>query len=173
MTYKKRPPKKDRKFSYLHYGVLLFPQGAWTDKDEESVKKMVRDDHKETPNLFQSSYPSNCNYCNQTHELLQGLLGKNKGLIYVGHVIYLENDEMKVIAKFLDHKKVKKIYLFQGGPLQRNEISVKSSGRIKSKDIVIKDRLKPLKVTKIEFYKIIDETKFEEEVIYEIFKTHK
>jgi len=168
MHYKRRPPKKDRKFSYAHYGVLLFPQGAWADRDETSVREMVKSNHRETPNLFKSSYPSSCNYCNQIHELFQEILGKNKGLIYCGHVIYLEFDEMKIIANFLDNEKVKKIYLFQGGPLQRDEVSVRSSGRIKSKEIIIKDRLKPLKVMKSEFLQILEQEKFEQEILYEI-----
>ena len=171
MQYKRKPLKKDRKISYMHYGVLLFPQGAWSEKDEDSVRKMVKDNHEQTQNLFYSSYPSNCDYCNQIHKIFHEILGKNKGLIYVGHVIYLEDDEMKVIANFLDHDKVKKIYLFQGGILEKNkDVTLKKSGRIQSKDIVIKDRLKPLKVSKEEFQSIIDEKKFEEETFYEIIK---
>jgi hypothetical protein len=173
----KWPPRlksmEERKFSYMHYGVLLFAQGTWNDKDRKKVHEMLSSHPKSQSDelyLFQGAYPSNCKICNQIYELFSEILGKNDGMMFYTHDIWLEISGMKLLTELVfKSEEVKKFYIFQGGPIERSAMSKGKFIRMKLiEEIILKERLKPQKVTKKEFLEILDTDRFEEEILYEV-----
>lgn len=161
--------------SYEHYGILIFAQGAWKEKDKVSVIKNIN--QLNIDYLYRASLPNNCDICNQIHDIFAEIKGKNDGIMYVAHA-YLETDSIKKLADHvLDNELVKKIYLFQGGPMKhkkgrpvisnRNirEIKVK---RRKYQDVILKERLISEKYTKSDFIKLLEQNGFQFDVLYEI-----
>jgi len=176
----KWPPKPksmaERNFSYMHYGVLIFAQGTWSDQERNEVREKLFHDAKSQSDelyLVQGTYPSSdCNICNQIHDIFEDLLGKNPGMMFYTHDIWLELSGMKLLTKLIfDSDKVKKFYIFQGGSIERSAIHQRKFGRIKLlEEIILKERLTLRKVTKSEFLKILDENEFEEEILYEVIR---
>lgn len=173
----KWPPRpkslEERKFSYMHYGVLLFAQGTWSEKDRKQVNELLLNHPKSQSDelfLVKGSYPSNCDLCNQIHEIFSAILGKNDGMMFFTHDIWLEISGIKLLTELIGtSEKVKKFYIFQGGPIERNALSKGKFTKMKLiKEIILKDRLKFQKVTKKEFFEILDANGFEEEILYEV-----
>ena len=158
MTYKKKVG-----ISYMHYGVLIFAQGSWRERDKEFVMQIVRNHKRDLPNLYRSDSPTSCDVCIQIHDIFNEIKGKNDGILYTTHQLFLETKEMILITNLMlddNNDKVKKIYIFQGGPVKRAE-------RLK---INLSERLSNKNVTRADFLKILEEGKFEEEVIYEVIR---
>ena len=145
MTYS----KKGTPISYAHYAVLVFAQGVWAERDKEAIHKKSKANITKTPNLFRSDSPASCDICIQIHDIFGEIKGKNDGILYTTHSLLLEIDEIKVIANMFlaDDLKVKKLYIFQGGPVKRSE---------RGKKIDIRKRLTSKKVFKDEFLEILE-----------------
>lgn len=158
MTYKKKAI-----FSYLHYGILVFAQGAWREKEKVSLEEKINQKKREgeLPNLFRYTSPFNCDLCNQINDLFEEIKGKNDGIMYFAHE-NLELDEIKMFTNLIiDDEMVKKMYMFQGGPVERSKIG---------KEINLRERLTPKSCGKSEFVKILEDNEFQLEILYEITK---
>ncbi len=156
MTHKKKLP-----FSYLHYGILIFAQGVWAEREKQGIIDKKNTRHRDLPNVYRTNFPTSCNLCTQIHEIFVEIKGNNDGLMYVGHT-NLELAEIELITTlFMTEQKVKKIYFFQGGPVKRTEVGKKQN---------LRERLIPKKCNVSDFIEILNDKKFEEEILYEVTK---
>lgn len=159
MTYKKKVG-----ISYHHYGILVFAQGAWSEKDKESLLAKVREEKRQgkLPNLYKVNFPTSCDRCTQIHNIFEEIRRQNDAIEYISHDLWLEIPEIKKFTEIMfDDDKLKKLYIVQGGPVKRTEVG---------KKIDLRARFSPKKNTKTEFLKILNDEKFEEEVLYEVIR---
>ncbi len=176
----KWPPRsksiEKRNVSYLHYGVLVFAQGKWREQDYLEISKKLHDESvknniDDLP-LYESNPSDYCKICDQIYHLLTELLGDNDGLKYSAHQLMIENNGMKILVETcFNLDKIKKIFIFQGGKIERKDYNITKFGSPALKNpINLKERLKNMKISKTEFLNLLQEEKFEEDVLYEIIR---
>ncbi|MFW9993483.1 MAG: hypothetical protein ACFFD4_15675 [Candidatus Odinarchaeota archaeon] len=161
--------------SYEHYGILVFAQGTWREKDKESLLRKIG--QRNIHNLYRSSLPTNCYLCNQIYDIFEEIRGMNDGIIYVAHA-FLEPDAMKEFTDIvLGDERVKKFFLFQGGLVKdkKGNPVVRKKGsppimRRRYHKVDLKERLMLKKCTKSEFIEILEEKEFQYEILYEVTK---
>ncbi|MHA1990008.1 MAG: hypothetical protein ACW981_00600 [Candidatus Hodarchaeales archaeon] len=106
-----------KNISYYHYGVLIIAQGVWREKDKEFVNKKIID--MKIDNLYKKSFPDNCEICTQIHAMFNELKGSQQVIEYICN-LHLENESILKLFKYLQIEKfIKKIYIFQGGPVYK------------------------------------------------------
>ncbi|MHA1449603.1 MAG: hypothetical protein ACTSP4_09315 [Candidatus Hodarchaeales archaeon] len=153
------------KVSYEHYGILVFAQGAWREKDRESLIRKVG--QANILDLYRYTLPNNCYLCNQIFEIFSDLQGKNSGIMYVAHA-YLEPEAIIEFTELvLSDELVKKFFLFQGGPVKKIRADPKRKHR-KYHEVILKDRLKREKYPESVFLELLRENSFQMEVLYEV-----
>ncbi len=159
---------------YSHFGILFLAQGAWTSSDEEEIKaNLVKVDlGVGGPGVFFSSFPTNCDLCNQTREIFEDLQGKNIGFYKIGghDLDIFELPGIQALAGFFEKEtRIKKMYFFQGGPV---EVFGAPNQKRKTAPVVLRERLSNQRVAIQKFVRLLETGKFQEEVLYEIVRDY-
>ncbi|MHA2084245.1 MAG: hypothetical protein ACXAEB_06780 [Candidatus Thorarchaeota archaeon] len=143
--------------SYQHYGILVFPQGVWHEKDIEALGTKIGKAHIE--DLYRTNFPTDCDLCNQLKDIFDEIKRNNKGLMYISSAHLWPEAIVKFTNLALDEDKVKKFYFFQGGPV-----------KYKKERVVLRERMTPKRVTKDEFIKVLEIDDLQDEILYEVIR---
>ena len=156
--------------TYSHFGILLFAQGNWSERDGNEVYDLFR--KKDYGDAFWTrDSNTNCDLCRQAFAILGEIKGNNDGIVLVGghDVDMFEVPGILELARFFSSEtRIKKFIFFQGGPIKR-----RTRGGKQQEEIILQERLKPMKVSSKEFIEILEQGEFEEEILYEVTRDYK
>ena len=159
--------------------MLIFGQGQWSESDRQSVEEPIREvvtTYTPDPYPFflkltrRTEDPRSCKMCTPTYELLSELKGQADGILYLGHHYLITEDDLEDMSKFvkmvLENDNVKKMYmLYLDGfrDIKRTQLAQWDSETLKT-------HIETKTISKSDFLDAISESRFDNQVLYEIVK---
>jgi hypothetical protein len=167
-----------------HFCLMIFAQGPWKPKYKEKLREEVQSsflaslaarskeeqhrlDFAETARILLFDLEGlgksqrECQICSRIHSLFKEILGRNEGLILFSHTVPDVQGFKKFVAPLLEDPRIKKIYYYELGP----ETFVIDQTKYLP---ILKDRT-DRRLSKAEFFKLLDANKFQLNVLYEIY----
>ncbi len=171
-------------FDYGHFALLIFAQGTWKpqyrtklieqaqtrflsvleprSKQEES--RLSWDETAKLP-LFDpkelGKSEKECPLCSAIYEIFQGKKGNTDGLILFSHTVPDVPGFITFTQPLFDDPRIKKLYYFELGP----ETYVIGN----EKYLPLLEKREDLRLTKAEFFDLLQKDKFRDNVLYEVY----
>ncbi len=167
-----------------HFCLMIFAQGPWKPKYKEKLCQEVQSSFlaslaarsKEEEHVLGFAETARiplfdpedlgksrreCEICSRIHSLFKELLGRNEGLILFSHTVPDVPGFKAFIAPLFEDPRIKKIYYHELGP---ETVVIDQTKYL----LLLKDRTDH-RLSKAEFFKLLDANKFQLNVLYEIY----